>query len=459
MRKGWRIPAAALLLAALAGAFLAFRGRPAPERARPEGLDTRELVIRWLPEENALAFTQTMTVTNRSDEDWPDLALFSPAFEGGEGSARLRIGSARAGEDFLTPVYTGENAVLPLKQPLRKGEKLTLVLRCLLDIPAGDEANAFFGDDGTAIRLCRVFPVPAAREQGAWRLREDPAGGEGWCAELADYSFSLEMPEGCALSAPCRTERREGRVSGVLNAAEDLCLIIWKQPVGEASAQAGGVRLTAAGADRAVLSRALSGLGGLIGRLTALYGPCPAEQISVCFVSVSRPVALPGLILLDARAADSWDGADVPYLAAWQWFGAGFSSDRFSEGWAADALAEWAGLQALRQEKGFPAYEARIRDYVDETLRESRRLSLTPGSPLSYDDDRAALADVRRGRGCAFLIAADTLTEGRVDAFLRRLMESAGETTLSGPELLARMNAFFQEDLTPLYLDYIHTHL
>ncbi len=483
MRNKLRIflPASVLLGLIILGGLLYFRLRPqaVPERQYPDGLCQTAVSARFLPEEGAFAVTQEMRFANRSGDDWPQLMLQLPAnayaeealspaasaglyaacYPEGFSPGAMAIDWAEVNGTRTEPVYPSEDRLFCfLPVPLSYGETCTVKLRYRLLLPT---CLHRFGMDDTAIRLCRVFPAPGVYENGQWRQDEPVCVGDGWNAAPARFTFRMELPEGYTLAAGCAVTREGTVFSGTVPAADDLCLTVFRAPVHVLSRTAGGTRVTIMSADDALPHQTADLLIPYLHALAGLYGPSPAEQITVCLLPSYRAFeGYPGLILLGDEQFPAFQSSlpDAAYCAARQWFGAGFSTDGFLESWLSGALSEWAGLQALLRVNGRDAYEHRVNAFVDEAMRENLHLSLTPGSPLTRFPDDDMLETVLRGRGCAFLIAADTLSGGRMNEFLPVFLNSHAYQRVSADRFLRELNDYFSMDFSPLLVDYIHTY-
>ena len=462
-RKYLRVAAILIAAAGICSACLRiFREADVPGRPVPPDLDRTVITAKYLEDEGLLAVTQTMEITNRSGAGWPDLMLrlpanafppeeLSPASAGGWPMA---LDWAEADGVRTEPAeYSADrtSCLLPVSVPA--GQTVRLLLRWRLDLPVRPD---HFGRDGKAVRLLRVFPSLGIWDGDQW----DASAGDGWNAPVTRFSFEIGLPAGCTLAAGCAVTQKGSVYSGELPAADDLCLVILTQPFQRFSMIAGGTVLTAF-AENGKAREAASLLAPYVKRLAGLYGPSPMQYVTVCVLPDERPYAVfPGLIVLGEEQLDRFTAspADAAWCAAWQWFGAGFSTDGFREHWLSSALSEWAGQQALLTEKGPAALEERRRTFVDEAMRENLHLSLTPGSPLSYFPDESTLCALTRGRGCAFLIAADTMCGGRMNEFLRELAGKGFYRRLTEALFLRELNAYFSMDFSPLLLDYIHTY-
>ncbi len=470
------------ILAAIAGILLSLSRilpqEAVPARKMPEGLDHTAVTARYLEDEGVLAVTQTMEITNRSGETWPDVMLQLPAnayasaalspaaseewsglsYPDGFSPGFLTMDWAGAGGSRLTPEYRADGhtaCFLPVS--VADGGKVTILLRYRLFLP---DCLHRFGQDDPCIRLFRVFPALGLWQDGHWRQDEITAVGDGWNAPLTGFSFEVELPQGYTLAAGCEVKQNGLIHFGSLAAAEDLCLAVYRKPVRRFYTAAGGSRMTVYGADTAQAREASSLFAPYLRRLAGLYGPSPLPDITVCLLPYDRAAdVFPGMIVLGQEQFARLKGsrADIAWALSRQWFGAGFAMDGFREHWLADALSEWAAQQAILLENGKSALETRRKTFVDEAMRENLHLPLTPGTPLSGFPDESTLYTVTRGRGCAFLIAADTLSGGRMNEFLRSLLQTCCYQRLTENVFLEKLNRFFSLDFTPLLNDYIHT--
>ena len=477
----WGIVLSAALLSALAFVLWRQGARRQPERSAvlPRAQSQCNLFARWLEDERVLAVTQDWSLLNTSEDTWPDVRLQFPAnayrteelspaasddafersFPAGFSPGGMTLMYASVNGALQLPAYADESGQLAVFDvSVSPGESVSLSCRYLLSFPQGLHR---FGEDGMALRLCRALAAPAVWQDGAWHTGEQPGVGDGWYAPLLDYSYSVEVPAGFFVSAPgCSGSK--GRFSGFLPSADSLNLIIWKGSPVVRTDHCGGGKLTVAGLDRSLVSGVFSRFKKALEALSALYGACPMEEVCVCALpSFEDGSAYPGLIVLsDAPvSSDAALSADQLYWAARQWFASPFRTDGSLEGWLPAALSEWAAQQAMLKADGRQAFAYRKEAFVDEAMRENLHLTLTPGSPLSWFPDSASLDALQRGRGCAWLYAVDTMTEGRLNGFLKGLAEAKAGGPLSGRDFLDALKRYFSMDFEPLYEDYIHTYI
>ena len=64
-----------------------------------------------------------------------------------------------------------------------------------------------------------------------------------------------------------------------------------------------------------------------------------------------------------------------------------------------------------------------------------------------------------RGRGAAFLIAADEMLGGRLNEFLKSQCAGHAFQNVSRAEFEKALNSFSSMDLSPLMLDYLDTYM
>lgn len=452
-------------------------------RARLENaansLDAYEIDAVLRPDENALAVTQTLRFTNTTGAALNTLALrfYAGAYASDETSpaATTELFDASYGESFSAgnvalagAWWNGEvvsaafsddaQTVLTVKADSAPGETGVLLLRFTLSIP---ECAHYFGVSDGVYRFLNVLPILAMYENGAWNTDEFSSVGEPFYAQCANYTFALTVPKGyyAAASAPLTLDN--GRYRGVINAARGFSFVVYPEAVC-VKGQSRGVSLTAFAATKAEADRALKYAINALTRLTTLYGDAPYDSLTVCALSLSRGgFSAPGLIAYDKDQAKDDYQAEITLarLTAKQWFTVMVGTDGFSNAWQNEAPAEWALLQYVKAVYGADSMTALKRFRVDEPMKENIASSVTPGSPVDYFSGQTEYDAVVRGRGAAFLIAADEMLGGRLNEFLKSQCAGHAFQNASRAEFEKALNSFSSMDLSPLMLDYLDTYM
>lgn len=452
-------------------------------RARLENaassLDAYEIDAVLKPDENALVVTQTLRFTNTTGSTLNTIALrfYAGAYASDETSpaATTELFDASYGDTFsagnvtlagawwndkVTTAAFSDDAqtVLTVKADSAPGETGVLLLRFTLSIP---ECAHYFGVTDGTYRFLNVLPVLAMYENGAWNTDEFSSVGEPFYAQCANYTFALTVPTGylAASSAPLTLEN--GRYRGSINAARGFSFVVYPKAVC-AKGESRGVALTAFAATKAEADRALQYVSNALTRLTTLYGAAPYDSLTVCALSLSRGgFSAPGLIVYDKDQVKDDYQAEIllARLAAKQWFTVMVGTDGFSNAWQNEAPAEWAMLQYVKAVYGQDSMTALRRFRVDEPMKENIASSVTPGSPTDYFSGQTEYDTVVRGRGTAFLVAADEMLSGRLNEFLKSLCAEHAFQNVSRAEFEEALNSFASMDISPLMLDYLDTYM
>ncbi|MFI5306808.1 MAG: M1 family metallopeptidase [Polyangiales bacterium] len=373
----------------LCSALLGTAAEVAAQAAHP---DRYELYAKLQPEAHALEGRAVIDFTNRSTQPLSFLVLhlYANAFanertvfmrERGEtlrNSSLQRRGGIdvtelrdASGADLLSQASTAlvkDDATqmrVPLPRPLGPGARITLSIHFRVRLPS---IVARMGNDDDFFMIAQWFPKLAKLEPDG-RFASFPYHGLGeFYADFADYELTLELPRRYIVAAPGELIDRENRADGsrveryVLRNALDFAFAAYPgfrclsqadaAPRIDVCAPRGHLGL--ARQQGALLRRGLERLGRAL-------GPYPHDRLVLVLPPSSgwgaSGMEYPGLIVgwvatpfteLNPVARIAHDVTSAHELAH-QWFPMLLASDEVSTPVLDEGLAEWLGLDLVRQ--------------------------------------------------------------------------------------------------------------
>lgn len=483
---GWGIAAAVCFAAVLAGAvlWLLFRqngGMDMPLSAAPEGLTDYRVELRLLPDESALAVSETITFRNGTGDTLDRLMLrtWLNAFQLEETSpaaleelydACYPEGFSPGGLTVYNVEWNGQAAkydsanedktALQIEIPaLEPGESGTLFFRCLAKIPHCAYRTGFAGG---CWQLGNVLPLLSVYEDGAWRADEYTPIGDPFFSECANFQVILDVPDGYVPACSAElTKDRDGLWRGELPASRDLALCVYERAA-VAKGKAGETQIFSYAATDAEAKRALDSAKKALQTFSALYGAYPYPALNICKADFPfSGMEYPALCMIgkDQYAEDKADSLEltVAHETAHQWFYALVGSDQALAPWQDEALCEYAMLRYVQKRYGQNSFDALKYYRVDTPMMESVPGDLTPGTPISYYNNYRDYRAVAYGRGAALLLALNDFLPGGADAFLKAYVKEFAFQLVSRKQFEAFLNAYSGMDAGPLLLDYLDT--
>lgn len=448
-----------------------------------KGLDHYDYQLVFRPEENTLALTMTLDMTNRTPDTLTSLVLrtwagaykdeaSSPAaieevydacYIEGFSTGGIRIDGAWWNDVFVSAAFTDDaDTVLRVDIPdLAVNAQGTLRLRATLTIP---HCAHRFGYARGVWQFGNALPILSVYEDGAWRTDAYHPIGDPFVSACANYDVTLVVPEGfqCAASGTVASTTKDGQTTfGIaVPASRDFAFALSKDWQ-TASVRQNGVTVTAFAADEKGARRAARNAAKALKVYGELYGAYPYEALTLCAVEFPfGGMEYPGLIFLGSGYFyEDWKDTlelTIAHEVAHQWFYALAGSDQFNHPWQDEALSEYAMLCYAQEVYGQSAYENLLVTRVNAPMQERIAAHLTPGSPIDYFASFNDYTSVVYGRGAALMIAINDMT-GKADAFLKAYCDAFAFKIASRADFEQTLLLVTGEDLTPLLIDYLDT--
>ncbi|MBO2517743.1 MAG: hypothetical protein CW338_10845 [Clostridiales bacterium] len=445
-----------------------------------EGLDSYDLDLIIRPGDGTVALTEEITFTNRTGETLDEIILrtwpgafsreetspaaieevygdtYGAAFSAGgirvDGTwVDGRIAGNHFEDDACTVLSIACGAIAPQ-------QSVKVLLRVSLTVP---ECAYRYGRCGDIWQLGNIIPLIAVRENGDWVRDEYYPVGDPFRSECANFTVKVTLPEEYTLLCSAPMTRNGNVWTGTMPAARDIALIAGKGLVTEEK-DVNGIRvISAAGkADKKAAETALDLAADALETYEKLYGPYPYTALTLARCDLPfEGMAYPGLIMLSGNSYFREETLEITVArqVAQQWFSVLAGTDSYTHPWQDEALSEYAMLSYMRDQHGEDRRQRVIEERVDASLQENISSPVTPGSPIEYFTYLTDYTSVVYDRGCAALLAADLMTGGRIDAFLRRYCEVFAFRTASRDDFETLLNEFAGMDLRPLMTDYLDT--
>ncbi len=405
-------------------------------------LDRYEIEAVFHPDSATLACVQRVWYRNRGGQPLNNLYFhaYANAFKreqtapptgGGEVNESLYPRGFDPGEIAFSGVKVGGRPVAfavqgadeaVLRVPvglLQPGEEAALEFAYTLRIPI---CNYRFGrGTGDIWTLGNVFPIAAMLEEGTWRLDPYIEIGDPFFSACANYTVTLEAPEGYAVASSGALRQRSAengvqRLRFELPAARDFALVISKNYKVARDTVDGVQVLSYATTDRKAKD-ALAFAKDALRTLNALFAPYPYPSFTVAEVDLGDygGMEYPGLVMIDEPQYASRDTLEyvVVHETAHQWWYAQAGNDQVREPWLDEALTEYATLLYYERVHGADRFAELIERQVEPALRVT-----LPGVSIGSGIDQF-------GSGSEYSI----LVYHRGAGMLHGLREAVGEET------------------------------
>ncbi len=448
--------------------------------AAGEGLDHYAVDIIFRPEEHTLAITETITLTNRSGVNLNDVVLrtyagafatedTSPAamselydlcYPDGFSAGGVAVQGLWWNGQVVQASYDDEaQTVLRVAVPAwQDDEQATLKIRCVVTVPV---CAYRFGYSSGIWMLGNALPILSVYQGGAWRTDSYEVIGDPFVSECANYDIALTVPDGYVPACSVPLAKKDGVYRGSMQAVREVALAISDAYV-TAEGKVDGITVRAYAKSKDAARQLVSDAQKALSTLGALYGAYPYPVYTLCEVDFPfGGMEYPGLAMvgggyLTTSMRDSLE-LIIAHETAHQWFYGVVGSDQVNDPWLDEGLSEYALLKYVQKRHGMDSMERLKVFRVDAPMQENIVTGITPGSPLSYFSNYDEYDSVVYGRGAALFLALDTLTEGKLDAFLKAYVHKFSYQLITREQFADFLAEYTGQDYGPMITDYIDT--
>lgn len=408
--------------------------RPAPALAAPEAsqallqasrdLDKYEVEAVYDEKAGTLLCTQRVAYQNRSQETLDIyFHLYPNAFKREETSPAVLSGGEDAfdpGEIFIEDVrvngaacawaVAGEDeSALRVPAKLAPGEWAQIELQYRIEIP---RLAYRWGEADGIVSVANAFPIAAIYEHGAWRLDEYGPIGDPFYSACANWTLTLDVPEGFAVAASGSvrgTETKDGRTRLRVEAlaARDMAFSMSRR-YALAQRLEGDVLISSYAVRSRDAEAALDYAASALRQLQAMLGDYPFPTLTLAQKDIGGygGMEYSGFTLLD----DSLYSADrqllervVAHETAHQYFGMLVGSDQIEEPWLDEAFCEYMTLMYFDKEYGRQAFDALYAQRIEPALRITHPIGVTAGSAITSFTSGAEYVQLVYQKGAGML--------------------------------------------------------
>lgn len=435
---------------------------PAPTATpEPEKFSEYSLSARLDYDTKQLAVEATTTYINKTGGHLPDLnfVIDPNRFPG---AFRLISIAWEDGQEVTDYSLSGIRLQVPLDEPLKPGESLTLEMSYEIALPA---VKGPLGFTSRQTNVADWYPfVPPYLPGEGWVVREAAFVGEHLAYETSNFSVSIQLanpynnsgqPLTIAASAPARVEEQvhRYRLESARNFAWSVSHLYQLQEtkVGDVTVLGYAFPFHQSAEDAALKETAAA-----LALFSEIFGPYPFESLSVVEGDFLDGMEYSGMFFLSHAFYDYHTGNPMGNLTiiaahevAHQWWYGLVGNDQALEPWLDEALCTYSEL--LFYENVYPEleewwWENRIRfhnpaGWVDTTI-------YTAGGFYPYRDAVYL-------RGAMFLDEVrDLLGEEAFFDFLRDYLARYTHRLATGDDFFKLLSEYTPTDLSPLISRY-----
>ena len=386
--------------------------------------DFMQVSLTYDPGTRTLRGTQTLTATNRGDDDRTEAVL--RLYMNDEAGASVAVSGVSVDGQSVACAPDADDPT---------------VLRIPLDWAAGQTVEIAFTvmvkHAQTDVSAVVTLPALAVYEDGAWRDDAFDELADPSYAEAFDYTISLVCPDtakaafgGALIESGWETGVGETRYTAQMQGARDVAFALCKGGAVR-QRQVDGVLVTALATDGAtagaLLSRAQEALDSL--EKAGFAYPFPSLTVAQADTGREDGLALSGLCALSAEGDKEDVLRRMTRLVARQTFGILVESDPWQAPWLSRTLASTAEMLAYRAHKGSGAFETRFYEEIEVATRLTRPYGVTVGAGTDHFGGDAEMTQVLRDQGAAMLLGIGMAAgeDALAGALSRYAQENAGQ--------------------------------
>jgi hypothetical protein len=309
-----------------------------------------------------VAGNETVIYTNAEDIDLEEvqLRLFANIL-GGE----MEMDEVTVNDEAILPKYSLENSLLivPLKNPLKPKESITLGMRFNLTVPQTVDLNygvqAYYAN---VLTLAHAYPMIAVYDDEGWNAEIPPQSGDVTYADMAFFLVTVEAPKGVTLvGSGCEVSRQingdRQKIKYEAGPVRDFYLAA-SPDYEEFTAKANDIELRfythndlQDGAEAAldIAARAIE-------VYEKRYAPYPYTELDfVSTPTLALGIEYPGMIAINESIITPDHGyleGTVAHEVGHQWFYNLVGNDQLDDPWLDESITQFATLQYFTDQYG-----------------------------------------------------------------------------------------------------------
>lgn len=409
--------------------------------------------------------SETVTYTNAEEIDLNEvrLRLFANILGG-----KMRVDNVTVNGEAVKPTYSLNDSLMtvPLKNPLKPKESLTLGMDFDLTVPQTVELNygvqAYYDD---VLALAHAYPVIVVYDDEGWNAEIPPQSGDVTYADMSFFEVTVEAPKGVTLVGSGREINRQedGDRQTVKYAAGPVRdFYLAASPEYEVfTKKADGVEIRFYTRDylQDGAESALETATHAIEVFEEHYAPYPYTELD--FVSTptfALGIEYPGMIAINQEILTPnhpYLEATVAHEVGHQWFYNLVGNDQLDDPWLDESLTQFITLQYFSDMYGKNG-ERGFRSDLEGRWNSIGRMDIPVGLPVrDYSD--AEYGAIVYGRGGLFFEALrDEMGDKKFDAFIQDYTESNSWDIATPEKLKVQAEEHCKCDLTPLFENWVY---
>ncbi|MBI3161521.1 MAG: M1 family metallopeptidase, partial [Chloroflexi bacterium] len=311
--------------------------------------------------------SETVIYTNAEDVELSEVKFrLFPNILGGD----MHVDEVFVNNETVIPNYALDDSLLsvPLKQPLKPGESVTLGMDFTLRVPQSVELNygvlAYFDN---VLALAHAYPMIAVYDDEGWNAEIPPQSGDVTYADMSFFIVTVEAPKDVVLVGSGREINHENNGSRQMVRYEagpvrDFYLAA-SPDYQVVTDEAGGVvlRFYARKEFQTGAVRALDVAARSIEIFEKRYGQYPYTELD--FVSTptyALGIEYPGMIAITEWIIDpnaEYLEGTVAHEVGHQWFYNLIGNDQLDDPWLDESLTQFATLEYFTDRYGQGGYD------------------------------------------------------------------------------------------------------
>ncbi len=351
-----------------------------------------------------------LTATNRTGEDLSEIVLRAYPNAIQQGSVTLS-GATVNGESVPIGMDSGDTSVWRIQTPWRAGETLEISWHVALIVP---RAEGVIGRTDESALLIGALPLPAMRENGAWRTDVYDELAETSYGQAMDIRLALTVPKtvqaafGGAWTDETQNDDGTKTLTMQLSGAREIAFAL-RTNGAIRQTTAGGVLITALAENARTASRLRDAAADALEAVESSGFAYPFSSLTVVQAKTGRTDGALGsaLVAVDADVQGDALMAQLTRLCARQIFGVQVENDPWNAPWLSETLASCVELMAYRQREGDAAYEKRFYDEIEVATRLTRPHGVVVGASTEHFGGDGEMTQVLRDAGAAGLMGIE----------------------------------------------------